>query len=89
MYVHGFTVHNFNQLSQQVFVAITEMQMSLSPLMQGTMRMGAVPVRRMVIFLMPGQMLQKQRRPSASLSVAQQVYQTNMYIRAIYRYIYI
>ena len=70
MYVHGFTVHNFNQLSQQVFVAITEMQMSLSPLMQGTMRMGAVPVLRMVIFFMPGQMLQKQRRPSASLSVA-------------------
>ena len=66
MYVHGFTVHNFNQLSQQVFVAITEMQMSVSPLMQGTMRMGAVPVRKMVIFFMPGQMLQKQRRPSAS-----------------------
>ena len=66
MYVHGFTVHNFNQLSQQVLVAITEMQMSLSPLMQGTMRMGAVPVWKMVIFFMPGQMLQKQRRPSAS-----------------------
>ena len=56
-----YTVHNFNQLSQQVFVAVTEMQMSLSPLMQGTMRMGAVPVRKMVIFFMPGQMLQKQR----------------------------
>ena len=70
MYVHGFTVHNFNQLSQQVLVAITEMQMSLSPPMQGTTRMGAVPVWKMVIFFMPGQMLQKQRRPSASLSVA-------------------
>ena len=45
-----YTVHNFNQLSQQIFVAVTEMQMSLSPLMQGTMRMGAVPVRKMVIF---------------------------------------
>ncbi len=63
-----YTVHNFNQLSQQVFVAITEMQMSRSPLMQGTMRMGAIPVQKMVIFFMPGQMLQKQRRPSASLS---------------------
>ena len=66
MYVHGFTVHNFNQLSQQVLVAITEMQMSLSPLMQETMRMGADPLWKMVIFFMPGQMLQKQRRPSAS-----------------------
>ena len=34
------------------------------------MRMGAVPVRKMVIFFVPGQMLQKQRRPSASLPVA-------------------
>ena len=63
MYVNGFTVHNFNQLSQQVFVAITEMQMSLSPLMQGTMRiimrMGAVPVQKMVIFFMQGQTLLK------------------------------
>ncbi len=62
----------FNQLSQQVFVANTEMQywmISLIPPLQGRMRMRAVPVQKMVIF-MQGQTLLKQRRPSASLSVA-------------------
>jgi hypothetical protein len=54
----------YNQLSQQVFVASTEMQLqdggiSLGPLMQGTMRMRAVPVQKMVIFFMPGQNFEK------------------------------
>jgi hypothetical protein len=46
----------YNQLFQQDFVANTEMQMqdrgiSLGPLMQGTIRMRAVPVQMMMIFL--------------------------------------
>jgi hypothetical protein len=55
-------------------MANTEMQKQDSgiSLMLGRMRMGAVPVQKLEIILMPGQimMLQKQRRPSASLSVA-------------------
>ena len=42
----------FNQLYQQVFVDNTEMQnrgISLSPLLQGRIWMGAVPVQKMVI----------------------------------------
>ncbi len=76
----------YNRLSQQVFVANTEMPMqrwgiSHCSLMHGTMRIRAVPVQKMVIFFMPGQMLQKQRRPSTSLSVAwiarsKQIWQT-------------
>ncbi len=63
----------YNQLSQQVFVPNTEMLMqglgiSHRSLMQGTMRIRAVPVQKMVIFFMPDQMLQKQRSH-------QQVYQ--------------
>ena len=67
----------YNQLSEQVFVADTEMQMqdrgmSLGPptVMHRTIWIRAVPVQKMVIFLMQGQMLQKQRRPPTSLSVA-------------------
>ncbi len=54
----------YNQLSQQVFMANTEMQtqylgISLGPLMQGTMRMRAVPVQKMEIFFMSGQNFEK------------------------------
>ena len=63
MYVHGTYqispgTYWFNQLSLQVFVDNTEMQycvMSLSPLLQGTTRIGAAPVQKMVIFFMQGQ----------------------------------
>ena len=55
----------YNQLSQQVFMVDREMQMqdrgtSLCPLLHGTIWMQAVPVQKMEIFLMPGQMLKIQ-----------------------------
>jgi hypothetical protein len=61
----------YNQLSQQVFMVDREMQMqdrgtSLCPLLLWTIWMEAVPVQKMVTFLMPGQMLKIQRRPSTS-----------------------
>ena len=61
----------YKQLSQQVFVVDRETQMqdsgtSLCPLLLGTIWMQAVPVQKMEIFLMPGQMLKIQRRPSTS-----------------------
>jgi hypothetical protein len=49
-------------LTQQVFVANTEVQyvvISLSPPLQGRIRTGAVPVLKMVIYLMQGQTLLK------------------------------
>ena len=67
----------YKQLSQQVFVVDRETQMqdsgtSLCPLLLGTIwtRMQAVPVQKMEIFFMPGQMLKIQRRPSTSFSKA-------------------
>ena len=56
-------------LSELVFVAVTEMQISPGPptVMHWTMVIRAVPVQKMVIFFMLGQVLQKQRRPSTSL----------------------
>ena len=69
-----YIVHTgFNLLSQQDFVENTEMQyrvISLSPPLQGRIKILAVPVQMMVIFLMQGQTLLKLRRPSASLWVA-------------------
>ena len=74
-YVHGtYQASPFTyRLSQQVFVANTEMEygvISLFPLLQGRMRMRVVLAQKMVIFFMQGQMLLKQRRQSASLSMA-------------------
>ncbi len=49
--VHAYTGFQVNQLSQQVFRANTEMQyrvIYLNPLLQGRMRMGTVPVQKMV-----------------------------------------
>jgi hypothetical protein len=65
----------FNKLSQQVFVANTEMQMQdggifLSPFLQGWMKFECSPCPEDGEFFMQGQMLLKQMRPSASLSVA-------------------
>ncbi len=56
MHTHIASVHAYtglNQLSQQVLGANTEMQygvISLSPPLQGRMRMGAVPVQKIVNF---------------------------------------
>ncbi len=64
-----YCVHTcFNQLSQQVFMATTEMQMQDWRIFLSLwrMRMGAVPVQKMVNFFMRGQTLLKWRRPSAS-----------------------
>ena len=65
----------YKQLSQQVLVVDRETQMqdsgtSLCPLLLGTIWMQAVPVQKMDIFLLPGQMLKIQRRPSTSFSKA-------------------
>ncbi len=70
-YVQSHT--GFDQLSQQVFVANTDMQygvISLIPLLQGRMKIRVVPVQKMVIFFMQGQTLLKQWRSSARLLVA-------------------
>ena len=58
MHMYMQCTYIFNLLSYQVFVANTEMQnsgISLSLLMPGRTRMGAVPVQKMVIFFMQGQ----------------------------------
>jgi hypothetical protein len=70
VYTCIFNVYaRYNMLSEQVFVAVTEMQISPGPptVMHWTMGIRAVPVQKMVIFLMLDQMLKKQRRPSISL----------------------
>ena len=54
----------YNQLFYQVFGAYTEMQyvvISHSPHLQGRLRMGAVPVQKMVNFFMQGQTQLKQK----------------------------
>jgi hypothetical protein len=64
-------MYNVYTWYEQVFVVDRETQMqdsgtSLSPLLLGTIWMQAVPVQKMEIFFMPGQMLKIQRRPSTS-----------------------
>ena len=88
----------YNQLSEQVFVADTEMQMqdwgiSLGPPMHWTIWMRALS-RRWWIFLCQGQsghwqMLQKQRRPSTVVVYAYNMwYPFTVYVH-VYMYTYV
>ena len=86
----------YNQLSEQVFMADREMQMQD----WGTLRdiprpsvawdnMDEGPVQKMVNFFMPGQMLQKQRRPSTVVVYAYNMwYSCTVYVH-VYMYTYV
>ena len=85
----------YNQLSEQIFVADTEMQMqdwgiSLDPPMHWTIWMRAV--QKMVNFFVSGhwQMLQKQRRPSTVVVYAYNMwYPCTVYVHVYTPYVHV